>query len=111
MALSNSTNEFAPRWVPVGLCSTLALVVERPIRKIRRLTERVSATLGEKDNGSLAQMPELDRVLKVGGWICARTPNRYGFRGDKSRCACPLARSLVRFLQPDRKAKDILPWV
>ena len=22
---------------------------------------------------------ELDRTLKVGGWICARTPNRYGY--------------------------------
>jgi SAM-dependent methyltransferase len=22
---------------------------------------------------------ELDRVLKHGGWLCARTPNRYGY--------------------------------
>jgi SAM-dependent methyltransferase len=53
---------------------------------------------------------ELDRVLKVGGWICARTPNRYGYVAVMNRVVpVRLASSLVRSAQPDRKAQDIFP--
>jgi len=51
---------------------------------------------------------ELDRVLKVGGWICARTPNRYGYVAVMNRVVpARLASSLVCSAQPDRKAQDI----
>ena len=53
---------------------------------------------------------ELDRVLKVGGWICARTPNRYGYVAVMNRVVpTRLASSLVRSAQPERKAQDIFP--
>jgi SAM-dependent methyltransferase len=53
---------------------------------------------------------ELDRILKVGGWICARTPNRYGYVAMANRIV-PLrvGNSLLRSAQPDRKAQDIFP--
>jgi len=53
---------------------------------------------------------ELDRTLKVGGWICARTPNRYGYVAVANRIVPGrFANSLVRSAQPDRKAQDIFP--
>ena len=53
---------------------------------------------------------ELDRVLKVGGWICARTPNRYGYVAVMNRIVpARLASSLVRSAQPHRKEQDIFP--
>jgi SAM-dependent methyltransferase len=51
---------------------------------------------------------ELDRVLKVGGWICARTPNRNGYVALMNRIVpADIARRLVSSAQPDRKAEDI----
>lgn len=53
---------------------------------------------------------ELRRILKPGGWICARTPNKY--------CLVSLATrlirnswhaSLLRWVQPERKATDVFP--
>jgi SAM-dependent methyltransferase len=53
---------------------------------------------------------ELDRVLKVGGWICARTPNRYGYVALMNRMVpASLAKRVVSRAQPDRKAEDIFP--
>jgi SAM-dependent methyltransferase len=53
---------------------------------------------------------ELGRVLKVGGWICARTPNRYGYVAVMNRLVpARFASSLVRSAQPERKAQDIFP--
>ena len=53
---------------------------------------------------------ELDRILKVGGWICARTPNRYGYVAVANRLMPGrLSNSLIRSAQPDRKAQDIFP--
>lgn len=53
---------------------------------------------------------ELDRTLKAGGWICARTPNRYGYVAIANRIMpSRLGNSLVRSAQPDRKAQDIFP--
>jgi SAM-dependent methyltransferase len=53
---------------------------------------------------------ELDRVLKPGGWICARTPNRHGYVALLNRLVPEgIAKRLVSSAQPDRKAKDIFP--
>jgi len=53
---------------------------------------------------------ELDRVLKVGGWICARTPNRNGYVALMNRIVpAEIARRLVSSAQPDRKVEDIFP--
>jgi len=53
---------------------------------------------------------ELDRVLKVGGWICARTPNRNGYVALMNRIVpAGVARRLVLSAQPDRKIEDIFP--
>jgi SAM-dependent methyltransferase len=53
---------------------------------------------------------ELDRVLKVGGWICARTPNRNGYVALMNRIVpASFAKRVVSRAQPDRKAEDIFP--
>jgi SAM-dependent methyltransferase len=53
---------------------------------------------------------QLDRILKVGGWICARTPNRHGYVAVVNRMVPGrFGNSLVRSAQPDRKAQDIFP--
>jgi SAM-dependent methyltransferase len=53
---------------------------------------------------------ELDRVLKVGGWICARTPNRYGYVSLVNRIVpSRVAKRLVISAQPNRKIEDIFP--
>lgn len=53
---------------------------------------------------------ELDRVIKPGGWLCALTPNRWGYIGlatnlIPNRWHVPL----LRHLQPHRKVIDIFP--
>jgi SAM-dependent methyltransferase len=53
---------------------------------------------------------ELDRVLKIGGWICARTPNRRGYVALMNRMVpAGVATWLVRSAQPYRKTEDIFP--
>jgi SAM-dependent methyltransferase len=53
---------------------------------------------------------ELGRVLKVGGWICARTPNRNGYVALINRVIpAGIARRLISSAQPDRKVEDIFP--
>jgi SAM-dependent methyltransferase len=53
---------------------------------------------------------ELDRILKLGGWLCARTPNRYGYVSVANRLVPrQFGDPLVRSAQPDRKAQDIFP--
>lgn len=49
-------------------------------------------------------------VLRPGGWVCARTPNRWGYIGLAANIVPNRmhARALRR-LQPDRKAVDIFP--
>ena len=53
---------------------------------------------------------ELLRVLKPGGWLAARTPNKWGLIGIGAR-AVPndLHTKVLRRLQPDRKAEDVFP--
>jgi SAM-dependent methyltransferase len=53
---------------------------------------------------------ELGRVLRPGGWICARTPNKWGYIGVAAR-AVPnsLHTRVLAVLQPHRRAEDVFP--
>lgn len=53
---------------------------------------------------------ELDRVLKPGGWLCARTPNRWGYIAlGASLVPKRLHTVLLHRLQPQRKEIDVFP--
>lgn len=53
---------------------------------------------------------EIDRILKPGGWICARTPNKWGYIGLAARLVPNRAHvGLLRFLQPERRDVDVFP--
>jgi len=55
---------------------------------------------------------ELGRVLKPGGWLCARTPNRNGYVALANRMISGrLADRVLLAAQPDRKAEDVFPAV
>ena len=53
---------------------------------------------------------ELARILRVGGWLCARTPNRFGYIGLAAR-AMPnrLHAPLLRLFQPGKEGRDTFP--
>jgi SAM-dependent methyltransferase len=53
---------------------------------------------------------EFDRVLKPGGWVCARTPNKWGYIGLGARVV-PNSKhmSLLKKLQPQRNHIDVFP--
>jgi SAM-dependent methyltransferase len=53
---------------------------------------------------------EMARLVRPGGWICARTPNLIGYIGLGANLI-PNARhvKLLRHLQPDRKEIDVFP--
>ena len=55
---------------------------------------------------------ELERVLRPGGWICARTPNKLGYIGVAAR-AVPnrLHTRVLSVLQPQRREQDVFPTV
>jgi SAM-dependent methyltransferase len=51
---------------------------------------------------------ELDRILVPGGWICARTPNKYGYVALASQLLPSSIRlGLLHFLQPSREEQDV----
>ncbi len=53
---------------------------------------------------------ELLRVLKVGGYICARTPNRLGYVRLLSGLVPNRLHSFVlKWVEPDRKEEDVFP--
>ena len=53
---------------------------------------------------------EIDRLLKPGGWICARTPNRFGYIALANRLIPDsMGKAVLRQVQPDRKEKDVFP--
>lgn len=53
---------------------------------------------------------ELDRVLKPGGWICARTPNRWGYISLGARLIPNRWHvALLKWLQPNRQPRDVFP--
>ncbi len=53
---------------------------------------------------------ELDRILKPGGWICARTPNKWNYVSIGARLLPKRAHGLLlSWLQPARKEEDVFP--
>ena len=55
---------------------------------------------------------ELNRVLRPGGYICARTPNRAGYlRLLAGAVPNRLHAKVLSSVQPDRKAEDVFPTV
>ncbi len=53
---------------------------------------------------------ELDRILKPGGWICARTPNKWNYVSLAARLLPEIVQGrLLSWLQPGRKREDIFP--
>lgn len=53
---------------------------------------------------------ELDRVLRRGGWLAARTPNRWGYIALASQLVPNRLKSKVlRFLQESRRPEDVFP--
>ena len=55
---------------------------------------------------------ELDRVLAPGGWICVRTPNRYGYIALANRLIPDRLHSrVIRSAQHERKSEDVFPAV
>jgi SAM-dependent methyltransferase len=55
---------------------------------------------------------EIERVLRPGGWVCARTPNRWGYIGIGGRIVPNLLhRRVLPWLQPTstRRDEDVFP--
>ena len=53
---------------------------------------------------------EIARVLRPGGWLCARTPNAWGYIALGARLVPnALHVAALRFLQPGRQARDVFP--
>lgn len=51
---------------------------------------------------------ELERVLKPGGWFCARTPNKWGYVGLAARLTPkPVAGAVLGRVQPGRQQQDV----
>lgn len=72
------------------------------------LADHVLEHVGEEDAPTVAA--EILRVLEPGGWLAARTPNKWGMIGIGAR-AVPndLHTRVLRRLQPHRKAEDVFP--
>jgi SAM-dependent methyltransferase len=57
-----------------------------------------------------ATVHELSRVLRPGGWLCARTPNRWGYITFGARLVPErLHAATLRRVQPNRKECDVFP--
>lgn len=55
---------------------------------------------------------EFARILRPGGWICARTPTKYNYVSILARFVSNLHHArILRFVQPGRKAEDVFPTV
>lgn len=53
---------------------------------------------------------EVTRVLKPGGWLCARTPRKWSVTGLFARLVPnALHTHVLRFVQPTRKSQDVFP--
>jgi len=62
--------------------------------------------IAEPDN----VIKEFNRILKPGGWICARTPNQFGYVSIITRLVKNSLHSrLLKYAQPNRKALDVFP--
>lgn len=61
-----------------------------------------------EDPGTFAN--EVHRILKPGGWLCARTPTRHHYVSIAARLVSNLRHAKVlQFAQPGRKAEDVFP--
>lgn len=55
---------------------------------------------------------EVLRILKPGGWLCARTPNKWGYIALGARLVPNTSHSrFLYWLQPARKERDVFPTV
>ena len=55
---------------------------------------------------------ELRRILKPGGWLCARTPNKYGLISLAARLIHNAGHAgILRWVQPQRHEIDVFPTV
>ena len=53
---------------------------------------------------------EINRILRVGGWICARTPTKYNYVSLLARLVANANHAKwLRQAQPNRKAEDVFP--
>lgn len=53
---------------------------------------------------------ELTRIVRPGGWICARTPNRWGYIGIPTRVVPNrLHHAVLRRVQPQKQERDTFP--
>ena len=53
---------------------------------------------------------EIERLLKPGGWFCARTPHKFCYVALLARIMDgPIEDYVMKFTQPDRKEMDIFP--
>jgi SAM-dependent methyltransferase len=53
---------------------------------------------------------EIRRVLRPGGWLCARTPNKWGYIGMGARVVPNrLHDAALRYLQPTKQERDTFP--
>ena len=58
----------------------------------------------------VATVSELDRVLRPGGWLCARTPNRNGYIAVINRLLSDRLKERILYgAQPERKEEDVFP--
>ena len=57
-------------------------------------------------------MSELRRILKPGGWICVRTPNKWGYLALCTRLIPnTLHERVLKWVQPNRKPGSVFPTV
>lgn len=55
---------------------------------------------------------ELERIVKPGGWVCARTPNRWSYPAIGARLVPNRFHVIaLRFLQPHRQSEDVFPTI
>ena len=55
---------------------------------------------------------EVGRVLKPGGWLCARTPSKWSYVGIGARMVPnALHKRMLRWLWPERSLADVFPTV
>lgn len=70
----------------------------------------VSSFVFEHVENPIATARELHRVLRPGGWLCALTPNRWGYIGLGNRLVPAALKSrLLHRLQPQRLDEDVFP--
>lgn len=55
---------------------------------------------------------ELNRILKPGGWVCGRTPSKWGYVAIAARLVANKNHAnVLKWFQPHRKEEDVFPTV